>query len=272
MDSAGRRQYLYHEEWRRRQDREKYDRVVEFSTFLPKIREVTRAALAQRDFTRDRVLAAGLRLIDLGLFRVGNDEYAENNESYGVSTLLREHVTCSRRKVVFRFPGKGGQHNEIELRETGVCRVVRGLHRHRGRGEKLLAFRDRGSWYEVTSDDLNAYLKEIAGDRYSVKDFRTWHATVLAAVGLAVSSEVSEEDEAAVRRAEARVCKEVAGYLRNTPAVARASYIDPRVFTLFEKGVTVRDRLPELGKQTDLGDLSTEGPVEEAVRELLTEV
>ncbi|MGI5119616.1 DNA topoisomerase IB [Marinactinospora thermotolerans] len=267
-DDAGRRQYLYHEEWRAQRDRRKHDRVLEFSEELPKIRARAEENLRTRGFSRDRVLSAALRLIDLGFFRSGGEDYAENNESYGLATLLREHVTCSRGRVVFDYPAKSGKQREVELREPEVCRLVRSLKRREGGGDDLLAYRTRNGWHDVTSDDINGYLREITGGRYTAKDFRTWHATVLAAVGLAVSVKAPSSGTGETR-AEARVVQEVAEYLGNTPAVARASYIDPRVFELYERGVTIASSIGSIAAEAEYGELSTQGEIEEAVRKML---
>ncbi|GAA3756839.1 DNA topoisomerase IB [Spinactinospora alkalitolerans] len=269
-DSAGRLQYLYHPDWRAQRDREKYDKVLVFSEWLPKIREIAHFHLRERRFSRDRVLSAALRLIDLGFFRSGGESYAENNETYGLATLLREHVSCSRNRVTFHYPAKGGKRREVELLEEDVCRLVAGLKRRKGGGEELLAYRVGEGWHDVTTDDINAYLQELTGEEYTAKDFRTWHATVLAAVGLAVSTKAAQS-RTGENRAEARVAQEVAEYLGNTPAVARASYIDPRLFTLYEEGITIAPRLGKIGAEAEYGELSTQGDIEDAVRKMLRE-
>jgi DNA topoisomerase IB len=145
--------------------------------------------------------------------------------------------------------------------------VVRSLKRRRAGGEKLLAYRTGQRWHNVTAADINDYIREVSGGEYTAKDFRTWHATVLAAVGLAVSERAA--GEAARKRAVVRVVREVAGYLGNTPAVARASYIDPRVISLYENGHTIAAALGDLGKDSDFGDLATRGRAESAVLKLL---
>ena len=268
VDAAGRRQYRYHDEWRRQRDAEKHDRVLEFAAVLPRIREITAAHLTQRGYTRERVLAAAVRLIDLGFFRSGGREYTEENGSYGLATVRREHVRCSRGKVTFEYPAKGAKEREQAVAEEMVCAVVRGLKRRTGGGEELLAHRVGRGWRNVQAADINEYLREISGGDFTAKDFRTWHATVLAAVGLAVSSRTSQSP-AARRRAINRTVREVADYLGNTPAVARASYIDPRIIELYEQGETIAPALPELGANVSFGELATKGKAEEAVRRLL---
>jgi DNA topoisomerase IB len=267
-DSAGRLQYRYHDEWRRRRDADKHDRVLEFAAALPRVREVTGAHLTRRGFTRERVLAAAVRLIDLGFFRPGGREYAEENGTYGLATIMRDHVRCPRGEVIFDYPAKGAKEREQAVAEENVCAVVRGLKRRTGGGGELLAYRADGGWRNVRAEDINDYLREISDGDFTAKDFRTWHATVLAAVGLAVSTRTATSP-AARRTAIRRVVQEVAAYLGNTPAVARASYIDPRVIERYEQGATIAHALPELGRDAEFGELATQGGAEEAVRELL---
>ncbi len=267
-DSAGRRQYRYHDLWRERRDQDKHDRVREFGTVLPGIRQVVCRHLDSRGLTRDRVLAAAIRLIDLGFFRPGGEEYAEGNGTFGLATIRKKHVTLSQGQLVFEYPAKGAKHREQAVAEDQVCAVARSLRRRRGGGDQLLAYRSGPRWHDVTAADINDYLREASGGDYTVKDFRTWHATVLAAVGLAVS-ESAADAATARKRAIARVIREVADYLGNTPAVARASYIDPRVIELYEDGKTIVSVLGDLGKDCDFGDLATRGRAENAVVKLL---
>ncbi len=268
-DAAGRRQYRYHDQWRIQQDQEKFQRMIDFAGALPVIRDTVAEHLVGRGHSRTRVLAAAVRLLDLGLFRAGGEEYAAEHGTYGLSTLLREHVHCSRRQVSFDYLAKGGKQRRQTITEPTVCAVVSGLKRRTGGGPGLLAYRDGAGWHDVQAADINAYLREISGGDHTAKDFRTWHATVLAAVGLAVSVPTADGSEGARRRAVARVVAEVADYLGNTPAVARASYIDPRVIESYEAGHTIHRALPDLGADSDPGELATEGHVEEAVRRLL---
>ncbi|TNY36624.1 DNA topoisomerase IB [Thermomonospora catenispora] len=268
-DAAGRRQYLYHPRWRERRDREKHDRVLDFAEALPAVRARVAEHLSGRGLTRDRVLAAAVRLIDLGFFRAGGEEYAEENGTFGMATVLREHVTCRRNEVIFEYPAKGAKDRHQAVAEEAVCRVVGALKRRRDDGPELLAYRSPdGGRRDVTSADINAYLREVSGGGFTAKDFRTWHATVLAAVGLAVSTQAAT-GEAARRRAVSRVVREVADYLGNTPAVARASYIDARVIAWYERGVTVAPALTALGEGADFGELATQGEVERAVVDML---
>ena len=267
-DAAGRRQYRYHDLWREQRDQDKHDRVREFGAALPRIREVVCRHLDGSGLTRTRVLAAAIRLIDLGFFRPGGEEYAEENGTFGLATIKKEHVTLSGGQLVFEYLAKGAKHREQAVAEDQVCAVVRSLRRRRSGGDQLLVYRSGPRWHGVSAADINGYLREVSGGEYTAKDFRTWHATVLAAVGLAVS-EGASGSAAARKRAIARVVREVADYLGNTPAVARASYIDPRIIELYEDGSTIAAVLGDLGKNCDFGDLATRGRAETAVVKLL---
>jgi DNA topoisomerase IB len=271
-DAAGRRQYLYHEQWRVEQDQRKYDRMLEFGAALPRIRQAVREHLEGTGLRRDRVLAAAVRLIDLGFFRAGGEEYAAENGTFGLATIRRDHVRCGRAELTFEYLAKGAIQREQAVADEQVCAVVRSLKRRRWGGRELLAYRVPGGagrgGHDVTAADINEFLREISGGDFTAKDFRTWNATVLAAVGLAVSEAAATADRTR-QRAIARVVREVAGYLGNTPAVARASYIDPRVIERYEQGVTIRRTLGELGASTGFGELATEGGPETAVLRLL---
>lgn len=267
-DSAGRRQYRYHDLWRERRDRDKHDRVLEFGAALPRMRQIAARHMDAEGLGRERVLAVAIRLIELGFFRPGGEEYAVENGTFGLATIRKEHVALTRGQLVFEYTAKGARHREQAVAQNEVCEVVRGLKRRRGGGGQLLAYRSGTRWHDVTAADINAYLGEISGGDYTAKDFRTWHATVLAAVGLAVSEPAAASDSAR-KRAIARVVREVAGYLGNTPAVARASYIDPRVIECYSRGVTISDMLGDLGRDRSFGDLATRGRAERAVVKLL---
>lgn len=222
---------------------------------------------ARRGLTRNRVLAVAIRLIDLGFFRPGGEEYAEENGTFGLATIRKEHVTVTSGQLVFEYPAKGAKHRELVVAEDEACAVVRGLRRRRRGGDRLLAYQSGPRWHDVTAADINAYLREVSGRDCTAKDFRTWHATVLAAVGLAVSKTAASDSQR--KRAIVRVVQEVAHYLGNTPAVARASYIDPRVIDLYQRGVTIGSVLEDLGGDSQFGGLATRGRAERAVVRLL---
>jgi DNA topoisomerase IB len=268
VDVAGRRQYRYHDLWRQQRDQDKHERVQQFGAALPAIREAAGHHLDTRGLARERVLAAAIRLIDLGFFRSGGEEYAEQNGTFGLATIRKDHVTLTKGQLVFEYLAKGAKDRVQAVAEDQVCAAVRSLRRRRGGGDQLLVYRDGSRWHDVTAADINEYLGELSGADYTAKDFRTWHATVLAAVGLAVSERAGDSDTARTR-AIARVVQEVAAYLGNTPAVARASYIDPRVIDLYQDGCTIASALGELGQDSDFGDLATRGRAEKAVLDLL---
>src|SRR4051812_14132928 len=269
-DAAGRRQYRYHDAWRTARDREKHERMLEFAAALPRARERMLTDLDRADIDRTRVLAAAARLLDLGFFRIGSEEYAEKNESYGLATMRREHVTCSSGVITFDYRAKSGKQREQSVGDEELCELVRVLKRRRGGGDELLAYRTRAGWVDIKSHDINDYLREITGGDFTAKDFRTWHATVLCAVALAVSAH-APTSESARKRAVSRAVKEVAHYLGNTPTVCRASYIDPRVIDRFNDGITIQNALHRLGADAQFGELATQGPIEDAVLRLLRE-
>ncbi|MFC5909348.1 DNA topoisomerase IB, partial [Streptacidiphilus monticola] len=199
-DAAGRRQYLYHPEFRRRQEESKHAHVLEVAAHLPKVRQYAQDALELPTLCRERVLGCAVRLLDLGFFRIGSDSYAKQNGSYGLTTLEREHVTCRRGLVEFDFPAKHGRHRMQTLTDPAACRTLRALLRRDGGGARLLAYRDGGGWHDLHGREVNEQLHELTGLDITAKDFRTWHATVLAAVGLAVSAPVAARSSASRRR------------------------------------------------------------------------
>jgi DNA topoisomerase IB len=230
VDAAGRRQYLYHPHWRVRRDADKHQRARELGLALPSVREALAADLARRGLPRERVLAAALRLIDLGLFRVGSEGYAKENGSYGIATALRAHVSSVRGGVSFCMPAKHGVEFCQDVTDPAVCQVLRALLRRDDPSDRLLACRVPGEpgWQELRSDHINAYLRELVGELpFTAKDFRTWHGTVLMA--MALSDDPPPRAMTARRRVVAQAYRDVAGTLCNTPAVARSSYVDPRV-------------------------------------------
>jgi DNA topoisomerase-1 len=261
IDDAGRKQYLYHDEWRRQRDAEKFDRVLELAPALPDFRTAVAKDLRERGFPRARTLAVCLRMLDQGVFRTGGEAYVEQNGSYGAATLLREHVTVHGDRVGFDYRAKGGVQRTLALHDALLAKAVAGLKRTRSGSDRLLVYRTGRDWHEVHAEDLNTRFQELVGDDYSVKDLRTWNATVLAAAVLAGSSRS--------RRAVTQMYREVSEHLGNTPAVARKSYVDPRLVDLFEHDVTIAPALEELGS-SDLSRTRVRESVEHAVRELLT--
>ena len=235
-DDAGRRQYLYHPAWREQRDLEKFDRALLLAERLPglrrKLRNRLRAEAGDAKVERDRELAAAVRLVDLGCFRPGSEESAEEFGSHGLTTLERRHVRREEDALVFRFVGKAGIEHEIRIDDADLVRVLQRLRGRRSRDGRLL---------RVTPEELNEYVRALTGLEVTAKDFRTWHATVTAAVSLA-GAEPAHSATARRKRVVAAVTT-VAEMLGNTPAVARSSYIDPRIIDLYEAG-TVLDPVP----------------------------
>jgi len=238
IDAAGRKQYLYHSRWQQRRAERKFETVREFAAALPRLRRAVTADLKHQGMPRERALACAVRLLDLGFFRVGGETYAEENESYGLATIRREHVTLSGSEAVFDFPAKSGQRRVQSIRDPAAIRAIETMRRRRGGPEDLLAWREGKEWRDVHSDDVNAYIQAKIGERFSAKDFRTWHGTVLAAVALA--GEPVPDSEAAAKRSISAAVGRVAEALGNTPAVCRRSYIDPRVLDRFRDGEQIR--------------------------------
>jgi len=277
LDAAGRKQYLYHEAWRAHRDRQKFDSMIAFASALPRLRRRVKRDLGaackrpadetvEQRLSRERVLACAVRLLDLGFFRNGSDDYAERNESYGLTTMLRKHVTIAGDELIFDFPAKSGQHRVQAIADGDALAVVGELKRRRS-GAQLLAYRDGSRWVELQADEVNAYIKRHSRSEFTAKDFRTWNATVLAAVALADPAAAEQTKGARERRVRGAI-KTVAAYLGNTPAVCRASYVDPRVIDRYEAGVTIAAELPE--EAPDLADGRIRRRVEAATLELLS--
>jgi DNA topoisomerase-1 len=236
-DAAGRRQYLYNQQWHDERSEEKFDRVLELSATLPDWRGELSADLKLRGLPRERVLAVGLRLLDLGYFRAGGDQYAEENNSFGIATLMAEHVTLHSGSVEFDYPAKSGVRRVLDIDDADTVRAIRALRRSSGGNARLLSYRNGHGLTEIHADDLNARFKQMVGDEYTVKDLRTWHGTVLAAAAFAEAD--PPVDRKVVKRVEAAVMREVAEELGNTAAVARSAYVDPRVTEAYREGLTI---------------------------------
>ena len=266
LDDAGRKQYRYHDVWRAKKDREKHEEMLDFARKLPDMRRKVDSDLKLRGLVRDRVLACSVRLLDRGFFRVGTEQYSNpDNESYGLATLRKRHVSFQRGHVVFDYKAKGSKRHEQQLADPEVIKVLKPLAQRKGGGHELLAYREgRSGWRDVKSSDINAYLKDVMDGDFSAKDFRTWNATVLAAVALAVSG-LAHGSKTARKRAITRAIKEVAYYLGNTPAVARASYIDPRIFDRFIDGTVIDSTIAV----TEADEPAIQGAVEQAVLDLI---
>ena len=232
-DVKGRKQYRYHPDWSAHAAETKFERLPEFARALPKLRRRIEDDLGRRGSSREKVLATAVRLLEVTLIRVGNAQYAKQNRSYGLTTLHKRHLEVDGAALTFAFKGKSGVEHEVRVRDRRLARVVRGLRELPG--QHLFKYRDAdGDLCPVTSDDVNAYIREAMGEQFSAKDFRTWAGTVSAARALRELEPPSSPTEAKRR---ITVCvKAVAGLLGNTPTVCRSSYVHPRVFELFENG------------------------------------
>jgi DNA topoisomerase I len=265
-DDAGRRQYIYHEEWRRKRDKSKHDRVLQVAARLPRARRRVQADLRLPGMPYNRALATAFRLLDLGFFRIGGEAYAEANNSYGLATIRKEHVSIEGKTVVFDFVAKSGQERYVAVADDLVRSAVAHLLTQQHEGPELLAYESEDGWRDVNSSEINAYIKTKVGGEVSAKDFRTWHGTVIAAVALASANETATT-VAKRKRAVSTAMKAVAEYLGNTPSVARKSYVDPRVVDLFNDGITISPKLASL--DDNLYDGTTHGKIEKAVLDLL---
>jgi DNA topoisomerase-1 len=264
FDAAGRKQYRYHDAWREERDREKYERILRFAERLPDLRRSVAAHLRRRRLGREKALAAAVRLLDRTHIRIGSEEYTREHGTYGLVTLRSRHITVEDDTVLLSFRSKGDQPQESEVRDARLARVVAEMDGMPGY-EVFKYVDDEGVTVDVRSEDVNAYIKEHAGEDFTAKDFRTWAGTVAAAVAL---DEVGPLDGARARqRAVAAVVRTAAELLGNTPAVARASYIDPRVIDHYLDGVTISGLQKEVAARMEASDGYT--PHELAVLALL---
>ncbi len=267
IDSAGRKQYLYHPRWRKHRDRRKFERMLEFGRALPSLRRRLVKELDGDEPTRRRVLAGAVRLLDVGVFRIGSEEYADDDGGLGLATLHREHVVVHEDSIEFDYLAKGGARRCQVIVDPVPYPLIRTLRRRRGGGQQLLAYREGRRWHDVRSDEINEYLKQELGEGFSAKDFRTWNGTVMAAVSLATAGRDAVSKTARKRAVDSAV-RGVAALLGNTPAVARRAYIDPRVIDRYLSGWTIAAELDRIG---DLGDVDdrVRARIERAVLALL---
>jgi DNA topoisomerase I len=267
-DEAGRKQYLYHPAWREHRDREKFAEMEQFARALPAMRELTEGDLALRGLVRERVLACSVRLLDNGFFRIGSERYAADNETYGLATLRKRHVRIERGVAVFDYRAKGAKRHKQEISDPAIVPTIRALRNRERGGYELLAYRDGRGWVDVRAAEINAYLKHVMGGDYTAKDFRTWNATVLAAVELATNGR-DASSKTARKRAATAATKRVAAYLSNTPAVCRSAYIDPRVFDRYDSGETIAAPLKRIAAGVEPGEFAERERIERAVLRLL---
>ena len=265
-DAAGRRQYLYHPDWRAKRDKLKFDRVLRAAEKLPAARRAITRDLGLEGMPLERADAVAVRLLDLGYFRIGSDVYADANGSFGLTTLEKRHVRRKGDVLHFTFVGKSGIEHSIEIDDPDVLGALDSLRRRRGGTERLLAYQLEKEWRDLDGAAVNTYLGTLLED-LTAKDFRTWHATVIAAASLAASEEPGDTKRSRQRAVKAAVL-EVSDYLGNTPTIAKASYIDPRVIDLYENGVTID---PALARGPTRSPAARQRRLEKAVLDLLRE-
>jgi DNA topoisomerase IB len=235
-DARRRKQYRYHAKWRLLRDGAKFERMIEFGEALPRLRLRLRRDLALPGLPREKVLAVIVSVLDATRLRIGNAEYARDNNSYGLTTLKNRHVQFIRDgRLLFRFRGKGGAEHEIALDDKRLARLVRRCHQLPG--QRLFQYLDDdGGRHPIDSDQVNAYLREVMGADFTAKDFRTWGATLRAISLMAATPLPERESERALNECIVAAVKAVAAELRNTPAVCRKSYINPVVFVAWRSG------------------------------------
>jgi len=232
VDSRGRTQYRYHQLWREQRDAQKFLHMLRFASVLPALRAATVEDLARAGLDRDRVAASAVRLIDLGLFRVGGEKYAELDHHYGATTLEKRHVTVTRDGMMFDYVAKEGKRRAITVTDQAVLPTVRALAHNDNGLDTLFSYQHGGNWRVLHSHDVSNYIAARAGGHFTAKEFRTWNATVLMALALAnaAPSRAARSRERVI----AASIREVAGWLGDTPAVARKSYIDPQLISRYE--------------------------------------
>jgi DNA topoisomerase IB len=232
VDARGRTQYRYHQLWREQRDTQKFEHMLRFAGALPGLRAATVHDLARRRLDRERVAATAVRLIDLGLFRIGGERYAELDHHYGVTTLQKRHVSVGRGGAAFDYVAKEGKRRTITVTDRGVLSALRALDGSANTSDALFCWQDERGWHALHSHDVSAYIAGRAGAHFTAKEFRTWNATVLMALLLANSGPPASARAAS--RAIAAGVRGVAEWLGDTPAVARAAYIDPRLISRYE--------------------------------------
>ena len=265
LDTAGRRQYLYHPEYRARQEQEKFDRLIRFAERLPDLRAVMSDHIAVDPLERDWTCAVALRIIDATWFRVGSDEYARGARTYGVTTLRKRHVTVKGKQIRFDFRGKGRAQVRHVLVDLELATALRTLIDVPG-GSRLFRYRGENSVSNLTGRTLNEYVRQYLGEEFTAKDFRTWGGTLAAAIAFAERG--APEGEAEAKQGVAAVMRSVGERLGNTPAVARTSYVSPAVVEQYLDGRTIDDFRPRHLRVVGARD-ATLSPEEQALVGLL---
>ena len=265
-DVAGRKQYLYHPHWRTMRDELKFQHMIEFAHCLPELRRQIMQSLLEPDMSRERVLAAAARMLDRGAFRLGSEQYTEKHSTFGIATILKSHVRLGPdNTITFDFIAKHQQRQVHRIVDPDIYEIIATLRKRRS-GTELLAYKVNGRWVDVKSPDINQFLKEMSGGDFTAKDFRTWTATVLAAVALA--AKLDARSATARKRAVVAAVKEVAASIGNTPAVCRSSYIYPRIIDDYLAGITIAPAIEGLDAET-LGEWEYREAVDAAVLSLI---
>jgi DNA topoisomerase-1 len=241
IDAAGRTQYLYHEDFRARQEQAKFDKLIRFAERLPELRAAMSEHMELDTYERDRVSAVAVRLVNMGWFRVGSDRYARESRTYGITTLTKRHVTVRGSRITFEFQAKHRVLVRTQLVDAELAGAVKQLH-DLPRGRRLFRYVAEDEIFNLTGARLNEYVREHLGEEFTAKDFRTWGGTLIAAVCFAGRGPAESAVEA--RRNVAAVMRKVAERLGNTPAVARSSYVSPSVIEQYLDGRTIADFRP----------------------------
>lgn len=238
-DDKDRKQYIYNPKFREKKEKEKFDRIVQFADQLEHMRRVTGQHMRKRNFPKEKVLACMVRLLEAAYFRPGSDRYAKENNSYGLTTLRSKHLDIDGDTIHFNYTGKSGKEQNREIVDKKLAKIIQGIDDLPG--YEIFKFIDEdGLKHDVKSEHLNEYIREVMGDEYSAKDFRTWAGTVIAAIALDEIGAPKEKDQKTLDKNIREAVVKVSERLGNTPAIARSSYIDPRVIEEYTDGKTIK--------------------------------
>jgi DNA topoisomerase-1 len=263
-DARKRKQYRYHPKWREQRDETKFEHMLAFARMLPKIRRKVATDIRRKEMCREKIVATVVRLLETTVIRVGNDEYARDNHSYGLTTMHNRHVEVTRSEIVFSFRGKSGKHHEITLHDPRVAKIIRACQEMPG--QELFSYVAEEETKHIESTDVNDYLRQITGTDFTAKDFRTWIGTVLAAMAFQEFEAVTSESQA--KKNIGTVIESVAKILGNTPTVCRKCYIHPDIIHAYLDGVTL-DAVSQRISTNLKGSLRLLRPEEAAVLALL---
>jgi DNA topoisomerase-1 len=263
-DARKRKQYRYHPRWRAQRDESKFTHMLAFAKMLPKIRRKVARDIRRKEMDREKIVATVVRLLETTMIRVGNDEYARENHSYGLTTMRNRHVEVKKAEIVFSFRGKSGKDHEITLHDKRVARIIRACQEMPG--QELFSYLENGERRHIDSSDVNDYLRQITGSDFTAKDFRTWIGTVLAATAFREFETVTSERQA--KKNIGMVVESVSKILGNTPAVCRKCYVHPDIINAYVEGVTL-DTVSQRISNNLQGPSTRLKPMEAAVLALL---